>query len=209
MCADAPGAELEIIETLCVENGVASRLMRHLARMAGTAARLGFAFDLDAAQAALAALPPGMWRARLGLSQNGLRVDHAPMPAPLVVFRLAVSPVRLRADDPWLQVKTTNRAVYDTARASLPAGADEVIFLNERGEVCEGTITNIFAQIDGRLLTPPLSCGLLPGVLRAELLDIGQAHEAVLRPADLHGSEQVFVGNSLRGLCRATPPASG
>ena len=61
--------------------------------------------------------------------------------------------------------------------------ADEVILLNERGEVCEGTITNVFADVgDGVLVTPALACGLLPGVLRGELLDEGRASEAVLSP---------------------------
>ena len=82
--------------------------------------------------------------------------------------------------------------------------ADEVILLNERGEVCEGTITNVFVDIgDGVLVTPALACGLLPGVLRGELLDAGRAREAVLSPADLMDAKALFVGNSLRGLIPA------
>ncbi|MGB8622576.1 MAG: aminotransferase class IV, partial [Paracoccaceae bacterium] len=103
----------------------------------------------------------------------------------------------------WLGVKTTRRALYDAARAALPDGLDELLYLNQRGEVCEGTITNIFFETGQGLLTPPLSCGLLPGVLRAELLAQGRAREAVLRPADLGTARAVFVGNSLRGLIRA------
>ena len=59
------------------------------------------------------------------------------------------------------------------------------ILLNNRGEVCEGSISSVFAEIDGRLLTPTLDCGLLPGVLRAEMLEDGRCSEAVLSPADL------------------------
>jgi 4-amino-4-deoxychorismate lyase len=82
--------------------------------------------------------------------------------------------------------------------------ADEVILLNERGEVCEGTITSIFADPgDDVLVTPALTSGLLPGVLRAELLDTARAHEAVLGPADLMDAKNLFVGNSLRGLIPA------
>ena len=200
------GFGLEIIETLRAEGGCVPRQDRHLARMAATAARLGYVFDAAEARAALAGLPPGVWRARLALSRDGLRLEHAPMPAPLAEMRLALSPVRLRAEDPWLRVKTTHRAVYDAARANLPAGVDEVIFLNQRGEVCEGAITTVFARINGRLLTPAQSCGLLPGVLRAQLLDSGQAHEAVLWPADLHAAQALFVGNALRGLVPARLP---
>ncbi len=79
-----------------------------------------------------------------------------------------------------------------------------MLLLNERGEVCEGTITNVFidAGDGGPLLTPPLSCGLLPGVLRAEMLEAGRAVEAILTLADLKTAKELFVGNSLRGLIR-------
>ena len=82
--------------------------------------------------------------------------------------------------------------------------AGRYLLLNRLGEVCEGTITNVFADMgDGVLLTPPLRCGLLPGVLRGELLEGGKAREAVLTEDDLHGAKAIFVGNSLRGLIRA------
>ena len=202
----AQDPKLEVFETLRVTNGQAQNGDRHLARMAGTAARLGMDFDTDAARALLGGLPPGDWRARLALRRTGLRLDHAPAPAPVPLMRLALSRTRLASDDPWLQVKTSRRAVYDAARASLAPGVDEVIFLNERHELCEGAISTIFVQRDGVLLTPPLECGLLPGVLRAVLLDRGEAREAVLRLPDLWTADAVFVGNSLRGLVPASPP---
>ena len=79
-----------------------------------------------------------------------------------------------------------------------------MVLLNERGQVCEGTITNVFADFgDGVLLTPRIDCGLLPGVLRGELLDTGKAEEAVFSFDDLKSAKAVFVGNSLRGLIPA------
>jgi 4-amino-4-deoxychorismate lyase len=99
-------------------------------------------------------------------------VEVAPLaPAP-EIWRLAIREERLDPGDPWLKVKTTARARYDRARAALPDGADEWLFLNTRGEVCEGTITK-FLRRRGSLLTPPLGSGLLPGVLREALLARG------------------------------------
>src|SRR5262249_42634042 len=107
--------------------------------------------------------------------------------------------------DALLRHKTTRRETYMQARAEYQMHqADEVILLNERREICEGTITNVFVDAgDGILLTPPLASGLLPGVLRAELLDQGRASEAVLGPSDLMDAKTLYVGNSLRGLIRA------
>jgi para-aminobenzoate synthetase/4-amino-4-deoxychorismate lyase len=78
-----------------------------------------------------------------------------------------------------------------------------VVVLNERGELTEGSITSLFVEKDGVLWTPPLSCGLLAGTLRAELLETGRAREKVLVPADLDDADAVFLGNSVRGLLRA------
>jgi len=80
---------------------------------------------------------------------------------------------------------------------------DEVVFLNERGELTEGSFTNVFVARNGFLLTPPVSSGLLPGTLRAELLDTGRAREHVLTPADLETADAIYLGNSVRGLVRA------
>jgi 4-amino-4-deoxychorismate lyase len=88
--------------------------------------------------------------------------------------------------------------VYDAARAAMADGLDEVIFLNERGEVCDGSITTLFFDRGAGMRTPPLACGLLPGVLRA---DLGVAEE-VLRAQDLP-RVRLWVGNSLRGLMPA------
>jgi 4-amino-4-deoxychorismate lyase len=121
------------------------------------------------------------------------------------VWRLKLGRTALRSGDRLLRHKTTRREAYARARAEYPAGeADEVILANERGEACEGTITTLFADFgDGILLTPHLDCGLLAGVLRAEMLDQGQARQAVLPAADLGKAKALFVGNSLRGLIPA------
>ena len=180
----------------------AQRLERHLARMARSARSLGFAFDLEQARGRVAALRAAMpLRCRLTLGKAGdLDLVSAPLPPlPERPWRVAIHPERLRAGDPWLGHKTTCRALYDAARAALPEGVDEWLFLNDRGELCEGTITNLFVTLaDGRCLTPPLDAGLLPGILREELLARGAVHEGRLSPDMLTGAT-LTLGNSLRG----------
>ena len=84
------------------------------------------------------------------------------------------------------------------------------MFLNKKGELTEGTRTNLFIELDGRLFTPALACGLLPGTLREELMDLPQAAatEAVLTLTDLARAERVYLGNSVRGLIRGEPVES-
>ena len=179
------------------------RLERHLARMGRSAAVFGFPLDEDAARGRLAALSgTAPLRCRLTLAQNGaLDLTTAPLaPAPDRPWRVAIHPRTLRSDDPWLAHKTTQRALYDAARTDLPVGVDEWLFLNERGEICEGTITNLFVSLtDGRRLTPPRSAGLLPGILREELLETGQILEARVTLAMLAEADKITLGNSLRG----------
>ena len=204
-----PGDRL--IETLGYKPGEgAVRAHLHRSRMANSAARFGIPFDLESFDAALAGLAVGDHPLRLRLTidpEGGIEVAASPfVPLPEgTVWRLAVARTRLASTDPLLPHKTSLRASYDIARAEFPANAaEEVILLNERGEVCEGTLTNVFADMgDGVLATPPLHCGLLAGVLRAHLLATGRSVERVLTLAHLERAHTLYVGNSLRGLIRA------
>lgn len=200
--AGAPG--LRLIETLGWDGVAFRRLDWHLARLAASADLLGWGCDLAAVMAALrgavAAVPA---RVRLTLDGGGgLDVTVAPMPATAKLWRVGVADARLSSGDIWLSVKSTNRAAYDHARENLKMGLDEVIFLNERDEVCDGSITTVFFDAGQGLCTPPLTCGLLPGVLRAEMLAAGTLRENVLHATEL-GRVQLWVGNSLRGLIPA------
>lgn len=178
----------------------------HRARIAASAAALGFAFAPELFDAALEQACAGAeakaLRVRLVLRPDGsIEATAAPFQAdpPEKIWRVAVAPPRFDSRDILLRHKTTRRALYEDALAV--SGADEVIFLNERDEICEGARTNLFVARDGLLLTPPLASGLLPGVFRESLLAEGRAREAVLGLADLR--ENFFLGNSLRGLLRA------
>lgn len=208
---DGTPAGLELIETLRWEpdRGFV-RLERHLARLALSADALDFAHYGETVRAALEACVSGTepLRVRLTLDQAGqVRTSLAvyePLPAE-AVWTLRIASVRQASGDPLVRHKTTRRATFEQARAEFSSReAGEVLLLNERGEVCEGTITTIFADFgDGVLLTPSLECGLLPGILRAGLLAEGRAREAVLSGDDLRNASFLHVGNSLRGLIAA------
>jgi 4-amino-4-deoxychorismate lyase len=194
-------AGVQLIETLGWDGAAFARLPLHLARLAASAAQLGFACDLAQVNAALmgAAAQGAPARLRLTLDAQGeIAVQSAPIPPAKPIWTIGLAAQRLRANDPYLRVKSTHRPAYDAARAELPAGLDEVILLNERGEVCDGSITTLFFDRGHGLRTPPLSCGVLPGVLRAEM----NAREETLYPADLPHL-RLWVGNSLRGLIPA------
>ncbi len=194
---------LRLIETLAWDGMRPLRLARHLARMERSAAALGWSFDRARAREVLVQGRRGPARLRLTLDRNGaFELTEGPTPAVAPLWCVAVHPERLRSDDPWLRVKSTNRALYDRARAGLSPGLDEWLFLNERGEACEGTITNLFFDWGEGWRTPPLACGCLPGILREEMLENGVAREEVLRGGDL-GRVRLAVGNALRGLVPA------
>jgi 4-amino-4-deoxychorismate lyase len=208
---DGNGPDFGLIETLRWEPAAGFvRLERHLTRLSRSVAELGFGYEPARIDRALAGVGGGApLRVRLLLSREGAADVTAQPFVPLpenAVWTLRIAATRLGSGDPLLRHKTTRRDVFQWARAEFsPDEADEVILLNENGLACEGTITSLFADLGdgGPLRTSPLSCGLLPGVLRGELLDTGEAREAELTPADLMRAKRLFVGNSLRGLIAA------
>lgn len=179
-----------------------ARLDLHLARMQRSAKALGFAFDEARALYEIQVTGETPLRCRLTLGEEGFAFTSVTMAPAQTPWTIAIAKERLTSNNPWLAHKTTQRALYDTARANLPEGVDELLFLNENDQLCEGTITNLFVQAEGTLLTPPLTCGVLPGILRQSLLETGKAQEATLTENDLT-STQIYMGNSLRGLIPA------
>jgi para-aminobenzoate synthetase/4-amino-4-deoxychorismate lyase len=175
----------------------------HMARMKRSAQALGFSFDRHAArnelQAATFRLREGA-RIRLLASKRGhYAIEVRLLEETSEPVEVALAPRAVESDDFRLTHKTTDRSFYDDARRK--AGCFETIFTDSAGFLTEGSFTSIFVERDGTLLTPPLSRGMLPGILRAELLEQGRAIEADLRPEDLtHGFR---IGNAVRGLLRA------
>ncbi len=194
----------DLIETMAFDpmEGIAL-IERHLERMKTSAAALGFAFDRHDARNELQAATFRLRKAarvRMTLAKSGaVSIQVSPLPPPRAApLTVALVPLPVSPADWRLRQKSSDRAFYDDARRD--SGCDEVVFAASDGTLTEGSYTSLFVERDGMLLTPPAG-PLLPGVLRAELLDTGRAREAVLRPQ--HLTNGFLLGNALRGLMPA------
>ncbi|MGH6965849.1 MAG: aminodeoxychorismate synthase component I [Phenylobacterium sp.] len=181
----------------------------HLDRLSASSAKLGFDFDRAGAEVRLArdathwSVSADDRRVRLQLARTGdLAITHEPAPKPLARgLALCLAREPLDAADPFLRHKTTRREVHDRAFAeAIAQGRDEAVLLNRSGGVADASRNSVFVERDGRLLTPPLAAGALPGVLRSALISEGRAVEAELGVSDLQQAERWFIGNSLNGL---------
>jgi para-aminobenzoate synthetase/4-amino-4-deoxychorismate lyase len=198
-------SSFDLIETMAFDphEGIA-HLEQHLQRMKASAAALGFAFDRHHARNELQAATfrfRDPKKLRLMLARSGAiaiesRVLPEASPRPVEV---ALADLPVPANDFRLRHKTSDRAFYDAARGR--SGCFETLFVDGEGFLTEGSFTNLFVERGGMLLTPPLSRPILPGILRAQLIEQGDAEEAELRPADLQGI--FYIGNAVRGLMRA------
>lgn len=194
-----------LVETLRLEDGRFRAEVLHLQRMAAAAVHFGYPWDearvRGALQALAAAHPQGPWRVRLLLDAAGAAQAEAhPMAAAVpgrVTVQLAREPVRAALPD-FLRYKTTRREHYEVHAPDDPAVFDTLLW-NAEGEVTEFTRGNVAVRLDGRWVTPPLRCGLLGGVARAEALRDGRLAEAVVRVEDLARAEGLAFLNSLRG----------
>lgn len=209
MSPDLTAPACDLIETMRFEpdSGIAL-LERHLARMKASAETLGFAFDRHALRNQIQALcfeldAPA--KVRLMVSRSGASaLEAGSLPAPLAEpIKVVALPHPLDPSDWRLMHKTSDRGFYEDAlRAARSLGADEALLVRADGLVTEGSWTSIFAEgPDGVLLTPPAHLGLLPGVLRDQLIAEGRAREAELTLEILNNG--FWLGNALRGLIRA------
>jgi len=194
-----------LLESMRYE-GTVFLMEEHLRRMSCSAEYFGYPFDASAARQKIelcaAGLPSGAHKIRVLLdAAGGITVESAPLP-PTKTFRIALAAAPIDPADVFLYHKTTHRAVYENALRDRP-DCDDVVLWNPAGELTETTIANLCLKIDGRWLTPPVRCGLLPGTLRQHLLECGEIHEAVLTRADLARAEQIALINSVRGWIAA------
>ena len=195
----------DLIETMRFDpyDGV-ERLTLHLERLSASARTFGIPFDRHAVRnelqgATFALNAPSRVRLVLG-AEGGISIETGPLPrSPEEPVAVALMPLPVHPSDYRLRHKTSSRTFHDAARRG--AGTFEVAFERPDGLLSEGSFTNIFVERDGRLLTPPASLGLLPGILRRSLIEDGKAQEAPLTRVDLAGG--FLIGNALRGLMRA------
>ncbi|KWC50026.1 aminodeoxychorismate synthase component I [Burkholderia ubonensis] len=211
-----PGFQL--FETTCATRADGIRhLDRHLARLRRSAGAFGFRFDEAACRERIAAdcaslEGDGPYRMKLSLAKDGafeiVAASLKPLPRGPVCVLLASEHgfAPMRSDDALLLHKTTRRAEYDRAwQAAEALGCFDMLFVNERGEVTEGGRSNLFVKLDGRWVTPPLSSGVLPGVMRGVLLDDPSfgATERVVTREDLSRAQALLLTNALRGALDA------
>lgn len=198
----------DLIETMRFDPELGIELLElHLERMKASATELGFSFDRHEARNRIQALcfeleQPA--KLRLLLARSGeIALETMPLPAAVEgPVSCVVLPLPVVPGDWRLRHKSTDRGFYEVALAvAKERGAYETLFVRDDGQVTEGSFTDVFVERNGKLLTPPASLGLLPGVLRRKLLDEGRAEEARLTLDDLAGG--FLIGNATRGLIPA------
>lgn len=223
----SPLPEFELIETMLHRDGGGYLYLEdHLQRLQSSASYFNFPYDKEQIQQDLEQFAgtfdqKGCRRVRLTLSSEGkagLTAAGCDPPSDLVLpgshdqtmpppVLIDFADTRTDSSQPWLFHKTTRRSLYDKAYARAQAeGLFDVIFCNERGEITEGCITNIFILRNNIYCTPPLDCGLLNGVMRKQLLGSAGKRpvvEQVLYKADILEAEEIFLCNSVRGVIHA------
>jgi para-aminobenzoate synthetase/4-amino-4-deoxychorismate lyase len=142
---------------------------------------------------------PSPQRVRLLVDKAGnIKTESTPFQPTEKIIRAQLAKNPINSKDVFLFHKTTHREVYENARAGFPDHDDDVLLYNERGDLTEFTIGNLVVTLDGQLLTPPITCGLLSGTFRAHLVETGQVLERVVPIDRLKDCTQIFRINSIR-----------
>ena len=203
----------DLIETILWDGGF-KRLDLHLDRLESSASYFDFGFDRRQITSELLELPAthsfmkGMRRkVRLLLTASGrTRIQVTEAADDPTCIRAVLADEHTSSTDPFRRHKTTRRELYDRHyERARRDGFDEVIFRNEKGELTEGAISNLFLKRSGKLLTPPIASGVLPGIFRRQVLQTNpDSAESVLTLDDLQSAEAIYLCNSIRGMRPAT-----
>ncbi len=202
---DRDSRPFRLIETVRFDREGYLLLEEHLDRLAGSAVYFGFSFDTPALRERLDQLSQGLsgiMKIRILLAQDGaVTVETQPLNLPAIDAPpplIAISQKTVISSDPFLYHKTTRRTLYESELRAHPDCYD-VVFLNERKELTEGSFNTVVVSMRGELLTPAVDCGVLPGVLRGELIKVGAIRETILTADDLQVADTVWLVNSVRG----------
>ncbi|AFW96056.1 class IV aminotransferase [Anabaena sp. 90] len=176
----------------------------HLQRLKNSAIYFDFSVDINSLKTQLNKLAESFlnqaYKVRLLLNSDGEITYQTMSLSPiknqeLVKLGMCCTPVD--CTNIFLYHKTTNRQVYEIAKAAFP-DCDDVLLWNERGEITETSIGNIVVELNGELLTPPVKCGLLAGTFRANLLDQGKIREEIMTIEMLKYSNRIYIINSVK-----------
>lgn len=201
--------EFQLIESI-LWDGEFQLLGLHLERLQASAEYFSFNFRKEESLRKLKSYTVQLPRetpckVRLLLSADGtVTLESQPLTANPQSSKILLSDVKTSSEDRFLFHKTTRRKLYDEEFAkAMELGFADVIFRNERDELTEGAISNLFIEKGGKLYTPPLECGLLPGVFRRHILEIdAKASERILFTDDLAHADAIYVCNAIRGMRR-------
>jgi para-aminobenzoate synthetase/4-amino-4-deoxychorismate lyase len=198
--------DFKLIESFRLENGVYYLFDRHIARLVASAKYFGFTYDTKKICSTLmkyADRAQSLCKVRLLLAADGsFDISSDVFIDSKETLAIATCDIRINSSDPLCYHKSTCRENFDSARTAYP-DYDELIFLNENGQLTEGSYHNLVLKLNGALVTPQLTCGLLPGVLRAELIEEGTVTERILYPDELNRADEIWLINSVRGWRRA------
>jgi len=199
--------QFDLFESMLLEDGEYFLIERHLARLRSSASFFGFEFSDSEVNSALESLkaehPEGKWKTKLMLEKNGTVSTQMSKVEPTKDWIVGIASSAVDSNNRLLFHKTTARDLFSTELKSRP-DCDDVVFFNKRGEVTESTLGNVVLEIDGRLVTPPRSAGLLAGTFRDQLIAESKIEERTLTLDELRNAKQFFLINSVRKWVRAT-----
>ncbi len=207
-CQSRRSDDFKLLESLLwtKDNGF-YLLELHLERLKDSAEYFDFEFDasgiVNSLERAIACCKAESCKVRLLLAKDGKAVvEVQPLGGSDGEVKFAVASEAIDSSDVFLYHKTTRRDVYKNAFSGI-SGCEEVLLFNERGEITEGSFHNAVFEADGVLYTPPVSSGLLAGVMRRHLLEEGRLVEKVITLCDIDDYDNIYLINSVRGFRKA------
>lgn len=209
-----------LFETMCLKNGVLQYEAEHMERLYSSLESLSIPFDvsredlIDALYNYIKShdLKSSALKVLVGDFEPGYIISHRALAysrdAYIKGYRLSNSDIKRHSSNPLLQHKTANYWLNMLIRNGLGFN-EEMLFFNEEGAVTEGTVTNIFIVLEDKIVTPPVSSGLLPGIMRCKILEHLKTmrisyEESLIFLEDLLSAESIFITNSLMGIMPVT-----